>query len=108
MTGVKLPASYESFTGAGLETARALVRRNRDGVDVRDLDDVVVEVAVVPVVRGSVPRRFGPAFASVRVSDRDPVKAGEVAVRLVRAFSAQRRVRDGWAAVVARRIGGQP
>lgn len=103
---MRLPSSYESLAGAGLETARAMVRRHGSGVDVRDLDAVVVEVAVVPVVRGTVPRRYGDPLASVRVSDRDPVKAGEMALGLVQAFSTQQRVRDGQAAVVARRIGG--
>jgi hypothetical protein len=104
---VKLPSSYESLTGAGLEDARALVRRNRSGVDVRDLDPVRIEVVVVPVVRGSVPRRYGAPVAGVTVADQDLELAGVMAHRLVSAWSSQRRVRDGWAAVVARRIGGQ-
>jgi hypothetical protein len=106
VTDVNLPSTYEALSGDELASVRAKVRAHPSGVDVRDLDPVRIVVAVVPVERGTVPRRYGPPLAQVTVADRDVVLAGEMAARLVRAFSTQRRVRDGWAAVVARRVGG--
>lgn len=98
-------AAYEPLSGTDLERARVAVRANPDGVDVRNLAVVRIDVAVVPLDRGSVPYRYGDAVASVQFTDRDPVKAVEVAHRHVRAWSGQRRIGDGRAAALARRVG---
>lgn len=95
---------YESLSGAALTAAQAAVRRHPQGVDVRDLDAFRVTVEVVPVNRGVWPYRYGVPLASVQVSDCDPVLAAVAAHQLVRAFASQPRVRDGRAAVLARRV----
>lgn len=98
-------AFYESLSGADLERARELHRANPDGVDVRDLDPYVIEVVVAPIDRGSWPRRYGQPVDRLVVSDEDPVAARDTAFLTVLAFADDERVREGRAAVLARRVG---
>jgi hypothetical protein len=103
---VKLPASYETLTGPALAALRGLARRHPAGVDVRTVGPVRIQVALVPILRGTVPRSYGPPLES-EVSDHvDADAANTHALERVKAFAVDPRVQAGRLAVVARRIGG--
>jgi hypothetical protein len=104
---VRLPASYESVTGPALAALRGLTRRHPAGVDVRTSGLVRIQVVLVPILRGSVPRGYGAVLES-EVFDRADVDAASAyALERVKVYAADPRVRAGQVAVVARRIGGQ-
>lgn len=106
---MRLPDSYESISGAVLTAALNAVRRSPRGVDVRDVEPTYIEVVIVPILKGRAPRVYGHPLEVVGVvADLDPVAANEWAFAAARAAASDVRVRDGWAAVVARRTGGQP
>lgn len=106
---MKLPEAYESISGAVLAAALGAVRRSPRGVDVRDVEPTRIEVVIVPILKGRAPRVYGDPLEAVHeVVGQDPVEANERAFASVQYASCDERVRDGWAAVVARRIGGQP
>lgn len=106
---MRLPDSYDSASGAVLDMLRAAVRRNPTGVDVRDVEVTRIEVVIVPILKGRAPRVYGDPLEVVGVvADMNPVAANARAFAAARAAASDVRVRDGWAAVVARRIGGQP
>lgn len=98
-------AAYDSLTGADLDRARAAVRANPEGVDVRDADPVRIEVVVVPVLRGTVPRRYGDPVDRLVVAAVDPIQAADTAFGCLRVFAERQGVRDGRTAVLARRVG---
>lgn len=98
-------AAYDSLTGADLERARATIRANPGGVDVREAGPVRIEVVVVPVLRGSVPRRYGEPVDRLVVAAEDPDQAAATAFDCLRVFAAREQVREGRVAVLARRVG---
>jgi hypothetical protein len=101
-----LPSSYESVTGAVLERLRSAVRRNPSGVDIRAVEPVRIEIVIVPVLRGAVPRSYGQPGESVLVEHSDPETANALAFERVQVIARSVEVLEGRAAVLARRIGG--
>lgn len=106
---MRLPDSYESISGGVLAAALGAVRRSPRGVNVRDVEPTRIEVVIVPILKGAALRVYGDPLETVHeVADQDPLTANERAFASVQHASCDARVRDGWAAVVARRLGGQP
>lgn len=81
-----------------------LHRRHPNGVDVRDKKPHRFDVRVVEVTAVGGRRRYGAVLAQTQVSDVDPVKGVESAIRLQSAYARGRRVRSGEAAALVVRV----